>query len=227
MEQHSGIELVDKTAAVLRALAAGPCRLSELVTRTDVPRATAHRLAAALTVHGLVSSTEGQYALGPWIAELAGVDSLAARAVPVLDRLREHTGCSAQLFRRRGAERLCIAASDVPSGLRDTVPVGSRLPMTAGSAAQALLIDEEAPAGAAFTAATLRAARRRGWAQSVAERAPGVASVSAPVRGEHGAVVAAVSVSGPVSVLGRSPGKVYGPAVAQAAAALATPPPPP
>ena len=37
---------------------------------------------------------------------------------------------------------------------------------------------------------------RRGWAQSVSEREFGVASVSAPVRGPSGRVVAAVSISG-------------------------------
>jgi DNA-binding IclR family transcriptional regulator len=48
--------------------------------------------------------------------------------------------------------------------------------------------------------------RRRGWAQSVAEREPGVASVSAPVRDTGGAVIAAVSVSGPIARMGRRPG---------------------
>ncbi|MGH3745266.1 MAG: IclR family transcriptional regulator domain-containing protein, partial [Mycobacteriales bacterium] len=163
------------------------------------------------------------YELGPWLTELASADPLVARAMPVLDELRTATGCSAQLFRRSGSERVCVAASDVPTGLRDTVPVGARLPMTAGSAAQALLADAaEPPAGAAFTATALAAVRRRGWAQSVAERAPGVASVSSPVRNAHGAIVAAVSVSGPVAVLGRSPGRLHGPAVLAAVRGLGT-----
>ena len=50
----------------------------------------------------------------------------------------------------------------------------------------------------AIQARTLAEVRRRGWAQSVAERESGVASVSAPVRDAAGTVVAAVSVSGPV-----------------------------
>ncbi|HVV29767.1 MAG TPA: IclR family transcriptional regulator [Mycobacteriales bacterium] len=221
MEQSSAVGVVDKVAAVLRALEAGPCPLTALVERTRIPRATAHRLATALAVHGLVAVTPDGYVPGPWLAELAGADPLLLRAGPVLDRLRDETGCSAQLYRRRGAVRLCVAASDVPSGLRDTVPVGSRLPMTAGSAAQVLLAnDGTVPDGAAFTAAALQAVRRRGWAQSVAERLPGVASVSAPVRDGSGATVAAVSVSGPAAVLGRSPGKTFAPAVVAAAQAL-------
>jgi DNA-binding IclR family transcriptional regulator len=60
---------------------------------------------------------------------------------------------------------------------------------------------------AAFTERTLAEVRRRGWAQSAAERDPGVASVSAPVRDRTGAVVAAVSVSGPIDRMGRRPGE--------------------
>jgi DNA-binding IclR family transcriptional regulator len=36
-----------------------------------------------------------------------------------------------------------------------------------------------------------------------------VASVSAPVRGAGGKVLAAISVSGPIERLGRSPGRLY------------------
>ncbi len=213
--------MLDKSALVLRAVADGPCALAELVDRTGLPRATAYRLATALVAHRLLAVGGGSYALGPWLAELAGDDPLTARAASVLDALRAETGASAQLFRRRGDERVCVAASDVPAGLRDTVPVGTRLPMTAGSAAQALLCEEtEPPAGAVFTAAALAACRRRGWAQSVAERAPGVASVSAPVRDVGGRIVAAVSVSGPTALLGRSPGRLRGDAVRRAAARL-------
>ena len=59
--------------------------------------------------------------------------------------------------------------------------------------------------------------RRRGWSQSVGEREPGVASVSAPVRAATGRVVAAVSVSGPIERLGRQPGRNLGAAVVAAA----------
>ena len=72
------------------------------------------------------------------------------------------------------------------------MPVGAVLPMTAGSAAQILLAWEEPDRlhrglrGRKFTAPPLAEVRRRGWAQSVAEREAGVASVSAPVRGPGG-----------------------------------------
>jgi DNA-binding IclR family transcriptional regulator len=45
----------------------------------------------------------------------------------------------------------------------------------------------------------------------------GVASVSAPVRGPSGRVVAAVSVSGPLERLSRQPGRLHAAAVVSAA----------
>lgn len=74
--------------------------------------------------------------------------------------------------------------------------------------------------GARFSATTLAGVRRRGWAQSVGEREPGVASVSAPVRGPGGKIIAALSVSGPIERFGRAPGRLHAPAAVAAAARL-------
>ena len=60
-----------------------------------------------------------------------------------------------------------------------------------------------------------------GWIESVEEREAGVASVSAPVVGSDGSVVAAVSVSGPIDRLTRQPGRRFGPDVARAARLVA------
>ena len=110
-----------------------------------------------------------------------------------------------------------LAAAERLHGLRDTVPVGASMTMLAGSAAQVLLAWDEPERlslelqQARFDAATLSAVRRRGWAQSVAQREAGVASVSAPVLARDGALLAAVSVSGPIERLGRTPGQRLAP----------------
>ncbi|PRX95661.1 IclR family transcriptional regulator [Allonocardiopsis opalescens] len=219
----SGVGVLDKAMLVLNALEAGPASLAQLVQATGLARPTAHRLAVALEYHRVVSRDgRGRFVLGPRLAELstvAGEDRLLTVAQPVLVQLREHTGESAQLYRRQGDTRVCVAAAERAYGLRDTVPVGSALPMGAGSAAQILLAWEDGERmqrvlrTARFTANTLAQARRRGWAQSVAEREQGVASVSAPVRGASGRVIAAISVSGPIERLTRAPGRRHGPAV--------------
>jgi DNA-binding IclR family transcriptional regulator len=130
------------------------------------------------------------------------------------------------MFRRQGDFRVCVATAERMSGLRDTVPVGTQLTMTAGSAAQVLLAWEEPDRmqrglrGSRYSAVALAAVRRRGWAHSVGEREPGVASVSAPVRSPSGKVIAAVSVSGPIERLSRQPGRLHAPAVIAAAERL-------
>ncbi|HLZ36253.1 MAG TPA: IclR family transcriptional regulator [Mycobacteriales bacterium] len=226
MDKPSAVGVLDKSVAILAALEDGPASLASLVERTGLPRPTAHRLAVALEVHRLVGRDRaGRFVLGPRLAELAAAtatDRLLAAAGPVLARLRDATGESAQLYRRQGASRVCVAAAERASGLRDTVPVGAVLPLTAGSAAQVLLAwdgaDRSRPLApeTAFTTAALGAVRRRGWAATIAEREPGLASVSAPVFSPSARVVAAVSVSGPIERLSRSPGRLHARPVVEA-----------
>lgn len=215
--------------AVLEAVAKEPCGLAELCTRTGLPRATAHRLAVGLEVHRLLRrGSDGRWRPGAALAELAGgaVDPLLDAASSVLPRLRDRTGESVQLYRRDGSQRVCISTAEPPAGLRDTVPVGARLPMSAGSGAKVLAAWAD-PAtqrtlltDAVYGERALLEVRRRGWAQSVGEREPGVASVSAPVRDGSGTVVAAVSVSGPIDRMGRRPGARWAADLLAAAEAL-------
>lgn len=229
MRQDSGIGVLDKAVGVLHSIAESPCGLAELCERTGLPRATAHRLAAGLEVHRLLArDSAGRWRLGPALSELAAQvnDPLLAAGAAVLPRLREITGESVQLYRLEGTTRVCIAALEPPAGLRDTVPVGARLPLTAGSGAKVLLAYSDTAtqqavlASAKFTERSLAEVRRRGWAQSAAEREPGVASVSAPVRDRSGAVIAAVSVSGPIDRMGRRPGERWAADLLSAAEAL-------
>jgi DNA-binding IclR family transcriptional regulator len=216
----SGIGVVDKSMAILAAVATTPRTLAELVTVTSLPRATAHRLAVALEVHRLVArDVEGRFVLGPRVGELAHAlpDALVAAAQPVLAWVRDECGESSQLYRRDGAERVCVAAAERVSGLRTTVPVGARLPLTAGSGAQVLCawtdpaLLGDVLAASQFTPRLLAEVRRRGWAQSVAQREAGVASVSAPVFTATGGLLAAISISGPIERLGRAPGQRHAP----------------
>ena len=129
------------------------------------------------------------------------------RARPVLEGLRDESGESTQLYVREGEHRVCVAAVERVTGLRDTVPVGAVMPLVRGSAGKVLLAWAQGGVDGRPDAAQLRGIRVRGWAESVAEREAGVASVSAPVFGEDGRLRAAVSVSGPISRLGESPGQ--------------------
>ena len=206
----SGVGVIDKAVALLTAVDSDPLGLGDLVERTGLSRATAHRLASALEAHGLLRRDgDGRFALGSRVLSLgrAAADGwpLAAAAAPALAALRDVTGESAQLYVRDGASRVCVASLESPHGLRTIVGTGETLPLHQGSGGR-VLMGETGPDG---------------WLASVAERETGVASVSAPVLDGAGTVVAAVSVSGPIDRLTGDPGPAHGPAVAVAALRIA------
>lgn len=211
MDSVSNVGVVDKVVAVLRALERhGPIALGELQATTGMPRATAHRLAVALERHGMVRRDgDGRFRLGLGLVGLgrAAVDGfpLGDLARPVLTGLRDGTGESVQLFVREGAGRRCVVSLQSPHGLQWIVAEGALLPLSVGSAGR-VLSGELGPGG---------------WVESVEEREAGVASVSAPVIGRDAAVVAAVSVSGPIERLTRRPGRRFGDQVVDVAAQVA------
>jgi DNA-binding IclR family transcriptional regulator len=225
----TGVGVLDRCVSLLGLLADGPRSLRQLADASLLPRPTAHRLLVALEAHRLVARTgTGAFRLGPRLTELAAVAGpeldLASLAGPVLDRLHRATAESVQLYVRSGDHRLCIAARDAGTGLRDSVPVGALLPLTVGSGGKVLLAwsaEQVTPEQGedAISQDELAAVRSRGWAASVAEREPGVASVSAPVL-RDGVLLGALCVSGPVSRLGQSPGRKLSSQVTGAAADL-------
>ncbi len=201
--------MIDKAVGVLSAVEHGPRSLAGLVEATGLTRATAHRLASALEIHGLLRrDREGRFALG---TRALALGQAAARGWPIADAgavalaaLREKTGESAQLYVRDGSRRVCVASLESPHGLRTIVATGASLPLDRGSGGR-VLQGETGP---------------EGWVVSVGEREAGVASVSAPVLDRDGNVIAAVSVSGPIERLSREPGLTFGPPVVEAARAI-------
>ncbi len=209
MDTVSGVGVLDKAMSVLHALERGPLALPALTAATELPRATVHRLATALEAHGMVRrDDDGRYELGAQLVAFgraAGEQRpLADEARPVLAALARATGESVQLFVREGDRRRCLVAFESAHGLRWIVPEGSLLPLDIGSSGR--LLAGDAPGA-------------HGWLESIGEREPGVASVSAPVvRGD--VVVATVAVSGPIERVGTSPAERFGEAVVDAAAQL-------
>jgi DNA-binding IclR family transcriptional regulator len=209
MDSVSGVGVLDKAFVVLNALVARPLSLSESVEATGIPRATCHRLLSALEHHGAVRrNNEGLYCLGP---TLAGLGRGAAVQFPFLERAREiateirdRTGESVQVFIAETDGRRCVISLESPNGLRWIVPEGSLFPLSRGSAGK-VLYAKTAPAS---------------WVESVEERVKGVASVSAPILDAHGHVIAAISISGPLERMSRTPGAKFGPVVVRGAKTL-------
>ncbi|HEX6399278.1 MAG TPA: IclR family transcriptional regulator [Actinomycetota bacterium] len=225
---ESGIGVLDRCVVILSAVEAGARSFTDIVAATGLARSTTHRLILGLEDHGLLVHVGGLgYALGPRLLALATTAArdlpLRELAHPALERLAGSTGESAQLYVREGDRRVCVDAVESDRELRTIVEVGAALPLDKGSAGKVFLAwgTERDRARLAEDAGRLpqqvATTRRRGWADSVEEREPGVASVSAPVFGPGGALVAAVSVSGPASRLGQLRAKRYAPAVVEAA----------
>jgi DNA-binding IclR family transcriptional regulator len=228
---RTAVGVLDRCVAVLGAVEGGARSFTDVVERTGLARPTTHRLIQGLEDHGFLVHVGGLgYVLGPRLLGLAAsaMRDLPLRdlARPVRERLARSTGESAPLFVREGDRRVCIDSAESDSELRTIVEVGSALPLVKGSAGKVFLAwtgdhDRDRLIEAADDPARLEqqlaTTRRRGWAESVAERAPGVASVSAPIFGPDRSLLAAVSVSGPVTRLGQLRAKRYAPAVVEAA----------
>jgi DNA-binding IclR family transcriptional regulator len=233
-DARSGVGVLDRVVAILDAVETGNARnLTEVARATGYSRSTTHRMLQAMEAHDLLDYSGARgYHLGPRFLRLANrsVRELPLRdlAHPVLTRLSDVTGESAQLYVRSLDERVCIDAVESPSELRTIVVVGAALPLTKGSAGKIFLAwttpaDHDrlmaglTPAELARLDQQILTGRRRGWSESVGEREAGVASVSAPIVGAHDALVAVISVSGPVSRLGRGGAKRHAAAVMAAA----------
>jgi DNA-binding IclR family transcriptional regulator len=237
-DARSGVGVLDRAVAILDAVEAGSTTFTDISRETGFTRSTTHRLIKALEEHGLLAGVDGRgYRLGPKLLRLAAtaVRDLPLRALahPALERLAMSTGESAQLYVRTVNQRVCVDAVESTRELRTIVDVGAALPLTAGSAGKVFMawstgeererllslsepLTPDTPMGRALER-QLKAARRRGWAESAGERQTGVGSVSAPVFGPSGELVAVVSLSGPRSRLGKAVADRYAPAVVSAA----------
>jgi IclR family transcriptional regulator, acetate operon repressor len=202
--------------------------LSELSVDTDQAPATTYRILVTLEARGLVEFDPGPqlWHIGPR-AFLIGArylrrTSLVERARPVLRRLMERTGETANLGIAREADVLFVSQVEAHASIRAFFPPGTLSPMHASGIGKAILAQMPADRRAQllrgatlerFTAHTLtdRAAleqdlaeaRARGYAIDDEEKTEGMRCIAAPVFDVHGEVVAGISVSGPASRVSR------------------------
>lgn len=228
---RTAVGVLDRSVDIIDAVSAGARTFSAIVEATGLSRPTAHRMIGALEAHGFLLKVGGYgFALGPRLLALAttAMRELPLRrlARPGLERLARFTGEGAQLFVRDGDMRVCVDSVQSRQELRTIVQVGASLPLDKGSAGKVLLAFGPAGSATRIVAASddpdrldrdLTVARRRGWAYSNGEREVGVASISAPVRGPGGDMLAAVSASGPTTRILPLRAKDFAPAVLEAA----------
>ncbi|NKX52165.1 helix-turn-helix domain-containing protein [Arthrobacter deserti] len=196
VEGNGGNRTLERVAAILDAVGASAVSASELAPRTGLSVSTAHRMALSMAAYGFLTRDADR---GSRMGERFVRSALVNAAAPVLADLRQATGETAQLWVRRGDERVCVLSLDSPHELRATLPVGSSLPLPAGSSGRILAGDQAALADVA----------RQGWVESVGVRTPGLGPVSAPVVLD-GASAATVCVAVPLARVQSTPGLDYG-----------------
>ena len=222
-ESRTLIQSVQRAARLLKAFDNGAAELgvSELSRKVALHKSTASRLLATLEREGLIErvpATE-KYRLGFMLVRLAGqvthFADVRVAARPALVELAETSRETVNLAVLDGDEAINVEQVSGPHLVRDTNWVGRRTPLNCVANGMALLAFRPAAeiervlAGPlpSFTDRTitdpdqlraeLAGIRERGYATALGEIEEGLNAVAAPVRDAVGAVVAAVSVSGP------------------------------
>jgi DNA-binding IclR family transcriptional regulator len=193
--------------SIVDAVEFRPMTATDLSELLGMNLSTTHRLATALTQHGLLArGGDGRY--GPGVR--FDISNIAWAARPLLTQLRDETAETAQLWVRRGDSRLCLESVDSVQELRATLPVGWMLPLSDGGSAASVLSNEP----------TRHDGTDRGWVEAISQRTVGLSSVSAPVRVGN-KVVAAVCLAVPLPRVQTSPGHQWGDLVVATANELA------
>lgn len=196
--RDTGVGVLDKGMAIVDLCEHSPSTATEVARQLGMSIATAHRLAAALVVHGLLERTlDGRFHLGPRFL----TTRLVEFAMPVLQNLTSQIHESLTLWVPRGDLRVCGAWIPAEGYLRVAFPVGTSFPLADGGSAAEVLQGRIGP---------------EGWSETVESRTVGLGSVSAPVD-VRGTCVAAVCVVVPASRVTSSPGRMYGDAAVQCA----------
>jgi DNA-binding IclR family transcriptional regulator len=213
---------------ILQALSesSGPQTGADLCRATGLPRTTVHDLLHTLVALDYAREIDPQlhsFGLGPRVlalghSYLAGLD-FGTEADRVVRRVSQQSGETVQLAVLDGADALYVAKAESRNPLRLVSAVGRRLPAHltgVGKALLAYLPEEELshlfddpghlPTMTPHSIGTLdqlkgalERVRAKGYAEDHCESNPDVACVAAPIRGEHEEVVAAISISVPVT----------------------------
>jgi IclR family transcriptional regulator, pca regulon regulatory protein len=192
--------------------------VSDVAARTGLARPTARRLLLTLEQLGYARQAGGRFSLTTRILDL-GTAYVAAQGLwdiarPHLTALVEQTHESSSMSQLDGSDIVYVARLAVPKIIAMSVNIGTRFPAIATSMGLVMLADLEADALDQVLAVPSRSGviprlvparseldellttvRNRGWAASDERLSVGIRSVSAPVYGSDGRVMAAVNVT--------------------------------
>ncbi|MDT1063881.1 IclR family transcriptional regulator [Paracoccus sp. CPCC 101403] len=223
-DDSGGVRALDRALDILDAIAqANGLTLSEIAQRLDLAPSTVHRVLVTLAGRGVVESDPQTQAwhVGPTAFRHGSAfmrrSGLVERARPVLRRLMEVTGETANLGILNGDAVLFLSQAETHETIRAFFPPGTRSALHASGIGKALLAHArpnelrrmiQGLKLERFTSTTLCEAdvlvadllriRDRGYSLDNEERTPGMRCIAAPIFDLSGEAAAGISVSGPL-----------------------------
>jgi IclR family transcriptional regulator, acetate operon repressor len=220
------VQSVTRALDLLEALAVpDDLGLVELALRVGLPPTTVHRLLSTLAARRYVvqDTVSGRYLLGYKVSELAEyldrrTEQLRALARPHLESIKKVTGETVNLTVLEPPSIVYVDQVEGSRTVRMFARQGATVPAYATAAGKAMLayippavvaeiygteplapLTPQTLTSLDDLAAELIKVRRRGYAIDQEEQEPGVGCVAAPVFERSAAVVAALSVTAPIS----------------------------
>lgn len=217
------IQSIERSAAILRLLAAGPgpLRVGEVAASLGLPKTTAHGILRTLVRVGFLEHDPAtrRYRLGSALLHLGtaplDVNELRSRAINWADSLAARSGEAVRVGTLHAGQVLVVHHVFSPDDSAQTLQVGALLPPHATSIGKVLLAYDAGAASVAarveltaYTRRTIHTARgltgaleetrEQGWGLEIEEFEPGRAGIAAPIRTFGGLVVSAIGISGTV-----------------------------
>ncbi|GFE49771.1 IclR family transcriptional regulator [Roseobacter cerasinus] len=217
------LQSLDRALGLLKAVAeVERSTLTDLSLSVGVPTATTHRILTTLQKHGFVTFNEERqdwaigleaYRVGVCFMNNTGLGEVSR---PIMRRLMETTGETANLAVADGTEVVFVAQVETTNPIRAFFARGTRTSMHASGTGKAILSalpdarvrgllqatgltrftdQTHVTPGALF--ADLSETRRRGWSFDREERYGGMSCIGAAIYDEYGDPYAGVSISGP------------------------------
>lgn len=226
-EVVQGAQSIDRALTLLSAFTVERPRqrIVELAATAGLGQSTVSRMVAAMVAVGYLvpDANTGTYGLGVSVLDLAAArlnsDPIHVASRQVAQMLAIKTRLGANVAERHGDRLLYLCNFEGQDAPRSTTLLGTGGPLHATGMGKALLLgasDDEinelvGPAPDRYTAHTitdlavlkqeLKVSRERGYTIENQELALRRACIAAPIYDRSGAIVAAISISGPLSVI--------------------------
>jgi IclR family acetate operon transcriptional repressor len=212
--------------------------LQQVTKATGLPPSTCQRLVHNLVREGFLDRDDDRFRIGLGLVRWAAPGSFGLDLVqltrPILRDLRDETGETACLYVRDDGFRTVVALAETRHVVMRLFMVGMVMVLHAGSAGKVFMAYDPAARRAAVSRGLTRLTPRTtvdidlldkqleevralGYAASFEERDTGAASISAPVFGMSGELIAVLGIGAPTPRLGPTDVGRLAPAVQAAA----------